>query len=115
MNAKFLFFILIFFISFDFLVEAKQKKRLHTTSRNLSSNFIFQESKKDVELILSKFGDDEAMKLNAILRVDNNTYQVQIVISNNHCNAYRLRVNRKAKTASFLKGHFDCIKFEEDL
>ena len=113
MNVKkFVFFILI--ISLGFFAGAKQKK-LHTTSSSHSSNFIFHESKKDVELILSKFGEDEAMKLNAILRVDGDTYQVQTVISNNHCNAHRLRVNRKTKTASFLKGHFDCIKFEENL
>ena len=105
----------VFIICFSvaFFVEAKSKKRPHRKKRDLSS-FIFQESKQDIELILSKFSDNERVKFGAILMVDSNTYQVQMVTPG-HCNAFRLRIDRKDKTASFLKKQYDCIKFEDRL
>ena len=106
--------IFIICISVTLFVEAKPKKP-HKKKRDLSSNFIFQESKKDIKLILSKFSDDESVKVGAILMVDSNTYHIQMVTPTNHCNAFRVRIDRKTKTASFLKMQYDCIQFEDQL
>ncbi len=114
MRMKKFLFVFVICVSMAFFVEAKPKN-LHRKKRDLSSNFIFQESKKDIELILSKFGDDEPVKVEVILMVDGNTYHIQMVTPTNHCNAFRARIDRKTKTASFLKTHYDCIKFEDQL